>query len=150
VTRHVPITVAVVALLAIPAAAAAATLTPGTNSATARKATLATFAGTWSGHTRVLRITRKGAAKEAIGDGCCDEIIDLRLQLSHPLGTTRQATALARITAIQWHDRTGWSGAVPHVGEVRRLRLKNGVITETLTGTNYCNLAAGAKGTCGA
>lgn len=116
----------------------------------AQKATRATFSGTWYGHTRSLRITRAGVANEDISAGCCDRIIHLRMRLSQARGTSTDATVAARVTAIRWYDRAGWSGRAPYVGEVRRIRLRNGVIHEKITGTVYCDLAADATGACGA
>jgi hypothetical protein len=125
----------------------AATATPH-----AHKATLKTFAGTWVGHTRGLAITRKGRAKEAIGDGCCDPVITLRFRLSHVRGTTHRASARARVTAVHVHDRRDFpkGSPPPHKGEVRRIRLKHGVITERLTKTTYCDMKAAKTGVCGA
>lgn len=121
-------------------------------SATSSKATLSTFVGTWYGHTRGLKIKSTGYAKESIGDGCCNPIIDLKLRLSKPHGTKQKASIRARVTSVQVHDPSVFTPAnpAPHVGQVRRLRLKHGVITEPLTGTVYCNMASDLKGKCGA
>jgi hypothetical protein len=118
----------------------------------ARNATLRTFAGTWYAHTSGLKITRQGIARESIGDGCCDPIIDLSLRLSQPRGTSSDATVLARVTAVQVHNSQAFTAKhpAPRVGEARRLRLKNGVITEPLTNSVYCNMTADLRGTCGA
>jgi hypothetical protein len=114
--------------------------------------TMRTFAGTWSGHTRGLTITRTGIAKESIGDGCCDPIVDIWFHLSPPRGTTAHASVSATITRIVLHDPsfTGTIHRRPRVGDIAIFRLDGGVLTETLTGTNYCNLKAGATGICGA
>jgi hypothetical protein len=105
------------------------------------KATLATFAGTWQGHGRVLRITRAGLAKESVDFGCCDVVLAIKFRLSRPRGTPRAATAMATVTAVRVGDRSAFTKAnpAPHVGESRTIRLRDGVITETLTGTNYCS-----------
>jgi hypothetical protein len=118
----------------------------------AHKATLKTFAGSWFGHTRGLKITRKGHAKEAIGDGCCDPVITLRFRLSHVRGTSHKASAKATVTAVHVHDRRDFpkGSPPPHKGEVRRIHLKHGVITERLTKTNYCDTKADKTGVCGA
>jgi len=42
-------------------------------------------------------------------------------------------------------SRRNRSFGTPH-GQVETLRLKDGVIDEPFTGTNYCNAAAGASG----
>jgi hypothetical protein len=103
-------------------------------------ATLAMFAGTWQGHTRGLVITRAGAARESIYSGCCTFGLAVRFQLSDPKGTARAASAIATVTAVRIGDKSAFTRAnpAPRVGEKRTIRLKDGVITETLTGTNYC------------
>jgi hypothetical protein len=119
---------------------------------TTRKVTLATFAGSWLGHSRHLTITRNGHAKESIGSGCCDPIIDLQLGLTHPQGTSSSASVAARVIAVRVHDHTAFtkSNPAPRVGSSARLHLKRGVLTEPLTRTTYCTLEAQLKSTCGA
>jgi hypothetical protein len=117
-----------------------------------KKATLATFAGDWAGHTRGLTITRGGHARESIGSGCCDPVVDLALTLSHPRGNSHIASVAVRVTSVQVHDASAYSSSypAPQVGQTGRLELRHGVITEPVTGTNYCNVRTQAKGTCGA
>ena len=114
--------------------------------------TLGTFAGTWIGHTRGLVISRRGRAKESIYSGCCDPVLNLTFRLSRLHGTAADATASATVSGVWVRDKTAFTNKypAPHVGETRTLRLRNGVITETLTGTNYCNNKADEHGTCGA
>jgi hypothetical protein len=118
----------------------------------AHKATLKTFAGSWFGHTRDLKITRKGHAKESISDGCCDPVITLRFRVSDVRGTVHKASARVKVTVVHVHDRSAYPKGThpPHKGEVRRIRLKKGVITERLTKTNYCDTKADKTGVCGA
>jgi hypothetical protein len=118
----------------------------------ARHATVRTFAGTWYGHTRSLVITRRGFARESIGDGCCNPVIDLKFRLSRARGTTGDATARARVTAVRVRDHRYFSKKhpPPHIGETRQIRLRNGVIHERISGTTYCDAAAGPRGVCGA
>jgi hypothetical protein len=131
----------------LPAAAIAAHALAGCGG---DKATLATFSGTWQGHAHTLTITRTGNAKESIYWGCCHFVIDLRFHLSQPRGTPHDATATATVTAVRIGDRSAFTAAhPPRVGESRPIRLRDGVITETLTGTNYCSPAA-KHWTCGA
>jgi hypothetical protein len=120
--------------------------------AVVRKATLATFAGLWIGHTRALTIKPDGRGRESIGDGCCDPIIDLDFRLSRPSGTTQNATATATVTAVKVHDRSVYTKTqpAPRIGETRTVRLKGGVITDELTGADYCDARAENDGTCGA
>jgi hypothetical protein len=111
----------------------------------ADRATLATFAGTWVGHTRRLTITRTGRAREYADDGCCHRVIDFTFQLSRPRGTSRVARATATVTAVRVRD-----GSYLHVGKTWTLRLRDDVISEALIGTDYCGRHAKIPGLCGA
>jgi hypothetical protein len=145
--------VAAAILVAVPVVGSqAASRQGGPATSAAQKATRATFAGTWYGHTRGLTISRKGRAKESIDDGCCTHVIDLRFRLSHIRGTSSHASARARVTAVHVRDHRYFSKSnpPPHIGERRRLRLAHGVIKEPFTKTNYCTLKADLKGYCGA
>ena len=115
-------------------------------------ASLGTFAGTWIGHTRRLVVDRRGYAKESIYSGCCDPVLNVTFRLTRPHGTASDATATATVTGVWVRDKTAFTKKypAPHLGETRTLRLHGGVITETLTGTNYCNNTAEAQGKCGA
>jgi len=105
------------------------------------KATLATFAGVWQAHARTLKITSTGNADEWISLGLGHFVIALRFHLSRPRGTPHDATATATVTAIRIGERSAFTAAhpPPSVGESRRIRLRDGVITETLTGAKYCS-----------
>jgi hypothetical protein len=108
------------------------------------KATLATFTGTWQGHARTLHITRTGNAKESFSLGLGHFVIALRFHLSRPRGTPHDATATATVTAVRLGDRSAFTAAhpPPRPGESRTIRLRDGVITETLTGAHYCSTTA--------
>lgn len=113
------------------------------------KAGLATFAGQWQGHGRGLTITKKGQASEVINTGCCYLAVAVEFQLSRPRGTLSAASATATVTAVRIGDKSWYSKAhpPPHVGESRRITLRDGVITETLTATPYCGKRATAWNT---
>src|SRR4051812_22320631 len=83
-------------LALLPAAAAACLALAGCGRG---GATLATFAGTWEGHTRGLKITRAGEGTESIYAGCCHFGIAIHFQLSRPQGTSHAATATATSAA---------------------------------------------------
>jgi len=104
------------------------------------RATLATFGRLWVGHTRRLTITQSGRGHEFIDDGCCYPVIDMRFQLIDPVGTTSNARVTFRVTAVKLHNRkVYWTNvATPRIGQLGQLRLRNGVINETVTGANYC------------
>jgi hypothetical protein len=115
------------------------------------KATLATFAGTWQGHSRGLNITKAGVAKESLYFGS-EFVLAMEFRLSRPHGTPRAATAAATVTAVRIGDSSVFTRAnpAPHVGQTRTIRLRDGVITETLTGANYCGPSVDwIKGRCG-
>jgi hypothetical protein len=117
------------------------------------EATLATFAAPYYGHDRGLGITKDGRAHEVVNSGCCFLVIELRFRLSQPRGTSRNATARATVTWVRLGKRQSmWPKAlpVPRIGNTRTLRLRNGVLTESLTGTTYCDPSRGGDGKCGA
>jgi hypothetical protein len=112
------------------------------------RTTYAMFAGYYYGHDRGLKITRDGRGRESINSGCCHQVIELRFRLSQPRGTQRRATVIATVTRVRLRERSMWPKGipVPQVGDKRTLRLRNGVITESLTGTNYCDPSRGGDG----
>jgi hypothetical protein len=115
------------------------------------RATLRAFTGRWFGHTRSLLITRAGRGREHIGDGCCDPVINLTFNLSRPTGTSSNASARLRVTSVHVLDPSAYPhGGEPRVGELRRLRLKQGVIREPASGAIYCDMQADPRGRCGA
>lgn len=111
---------------------------------------LALFAGSWSGHTRSLTISAAGVAVEHVGDGCCDPQFDLTVQLTNPSGTTANATADARVTAVHIYPGFPASQPRPYVGQRGTFTLRNGILTDNLVGVFYCDAVQGAKGSCGA
>jgi hypothetical protein len=140
-------------LFAAAALVGAVTITSPVEAASRGKpATVATFVGTWTGHTRGLVISRHGRGEEGASSGCCDPVIRLAFQLSQPRRTADDARAVATAVSVEVLDRRFFTKAYPppHVGEVREVRLKSGVITEGLTGGTYCDRVAESKGTCGA
>jgi hypothetical protein len=123
---------------------------PGGTHASARsapKASLATFAGEWGGHTRGLQIARDGRARESVDDGCCTRVYDLTFRILSVTGTVTRATATYRVTAYSRHS----GGPRLHPGRLGTLSLRNGIVTNRLTGVYYCSDPAwGATGACGA
>ena len=120
--------------------------------ATASAVSLSTFVGEWGGHTRGLTISHKGRGVETIGDGCCDEIIDLTFRVSRPRAGAHGALATITVTSVKVHDKSAFTKAhpAPHVGSVGTLRLAHHVLHESLTRTIYCDETSGMRGTCGA
>ena len=105
------------------------------------KGTPTPFAGVWQAHARTLEITRTGNANEWISLGLGRFVIALRFHLSRPRGTPHDATATATVTGVRLGETENFGAAhpPPRVGAARRIRLRQGVITETLTGAKYCN-----------
>ena len=111
-------------------------------------ATLATFAGRWGGHTRGLSITSTGRGQEGADAGCCRRIYQLTFQILSVKGTLTRATAVYRVTFFKRYE-----GGLRrlHVADLGKLLLKDGIVTNTLTGDFFCSDPAwGATGACGA
>jgi hypothetical protein len=104
--------------------------------ATPRPATVSTFAGDWWGHTRSLLISRTGQAEEVVDDGCCTRVVSLRFKLLRPSGTVKDAGVSFRVTAVGRWDAPR---PRPRVGQLGRLRLRDGIIVDLLTRADYCN-----------
>jgi hypothetical protein len=67
-------------------------------------------------------------------------VIRLAFCLSHPVGTARAATATVTVTDVKLYEvSVYWTKRHrPHVGQVGRIRLRNGAVTESITGTIFC------------
>jgi hypothetical protein len=143
VGRLIGIGALAVAVHALPAHAAPANAT---------RATLRTFAGTWVGHTRQLRITRTGRATERVDSGCCDHVITFRYRLSRVRGVPGNAKATATVTSVAIGDSSAFSQSfpAPRVGQKGTVRLRRGVITEPFIKTNFCDDRFTTSSPCGA
>ena len=92
--------------------------------------------GIWEGHTRELVIRQDGVGRESENVGCCTRDYQLTFRILSVRGTLTGATAAYRVTAFRqrFHD------VKPvHLGEVGRLRLENGKVTNTLTRDYFCS-----------
>lgn len=112
------------------------------------KATLATFTGRWGGHTRGLSITSTSRGSESADDGCCTRAYELTFQILSVTGSLTRATAVYRVVSWKRYE----SGVRRlHAGDVGKLLLKDGIVTNTLTSDFFCSDPAwGATGACGA
>lgn len=101
---------------------------------------LATFAGTWIGHTRSMKISRAGLAKESVGDGCCHQIFKAHYRLSRPRDSSGTAIASATVTWVKIDDPDVFTDDFPRprVGDKTTLRLRKGVLTERSRNATYC------------
>jgi hypothetical protein len=131
-------------------------VTGAASASTAPAAMLNTFAGTWYGHDRYLKITDHGIGSAWV---CCAFRalqapnwrggVVVRFRLSKVTGTPGNAVAEER--GIQVLNQRKSSVAMGlFVGEVRTLRLRNGVILDRLTRLSYCDNAQDRAGRCGA
>lgn len=111
-------------------------------------ATLATFAGIWGGHTRTLSITPTGRGQESAYAGCCTRVYQLTFQIVSVNGVLTRATAVYRVASFKRYENRVRN---LHVGDVGKLLLNEGIVTNALTSDFFCsNPAWGATGACGA
>lgn len=113
-----------------------------------RPASLATFAGAWGGHSRGLSIASSGRGREGANSGCCTRLYQTTFQILSVSGTLTRAIAAYRVT---WFRRYDSRERRLHVGDIGKLLLRNGIVTNALTGESFCSDPAwGATGACGA
>ena len=114
------------------------------------QASLSMFAGRWGGHHRGLAIQPSGRGQEGV------DIVRLHPPFAASLsfriisvtGTPARAEARFRITEAH-HWFRALSDAPVRVGAVGILRLRRGVITDSITGNDFCGPGA-APMACGA
>jgi hypothetical protein len=124
---------------------------PGVTPRPVPAATLATFAGDWGGHDRGFPISKSGVGRERVNDSCCHRVYDLSLRVTSVTGTLTRATAIYNVTAFKNYE--SGDGLKINVGDVGKLQLRNGIVTNTLTHAYFCGeVAWGASrtGGCGA
>lgn len=105
---------------------------------------LAVFAGSWLAHGGGLTITHDGVGRAVVYSGCCDFVEAVTFRLSRPRAAPGGATATETATVVRIGDKSAFGGPwhPAHVGESATLRLKDGVITDPLSGSNYCSTHA--------
>lgn len=113
-----------------------------------RPASLATFAGRWGGHDRGLSVTSSGRGHEFGNASCCERVYEMTFRILSVSGTLTRAAAVYRVTSFERYER---GVRRLHPGELGKLRLRNGIVTNTLTRDFFCSDPAwGATGACGA
>jgi hypothetical protein len=108
--------------------------------------------GSYTGHTRMLTVSRTGLVTERLDDGT-EPVIQLTYQLASPKvagGKNGSTTASSVLTKVTVFNRKAISGAPPKVGSTGTLTLRGGIITPPYLQTTYCDSTAAAKGQCGA
>jgi hypothetical protein len=73
----------------------------------------------------------------------------VRFRLSKVRDTQGEAIAWEHVTRV-WNKRKSWVAEKLHVGEIRKIRLRNGIIHDGLTQLPYCDNAQDRRGRCGA
>lgn len=111
-----------------------------------RRVTLETFTLGTYGHTRSISFRADGKGRETIDDGCCHLVADLDLRLTDPRKTSYGAAATVTLTRIRHLDRSAFTGRPPKIGDTGTATLKNGVLTDPVTGATYCGLGVGICG----
>jgi hypothetical protein len=119
---------------------------------TASAPSFAAFTGEWIGHTRTVTVSRRGRLVETVGDGCCDPIIDLVLQLSSPRRDRGHWVATSRVISATVHD--GWSAygrPVPKRGDRGSVTIgADHILVESISSNGFCDPEKTEPGTCGA
>jgi hypothetical protein len=111
------------------------------------RASLATFFGHWGGHTRGLQISAAGRGHEELYDGCCVPEYKMTFQILSVTGTLTQAAASYRVTRFKHYP----GGPNVRVGQIGKLLLRNGIVTNPLSDDYFCSDTAwGATAACGA
>jgi len=98
---------------------------------------LTTFIGHWQGLTRGIDVYRSGRGKEYIGSGT-PAIATLTFEILRVTGTPSVADAHIRVTSVRIAARTAFFGSLPHTGEFGTLRLRHGIMTDSITRVFYC------------
>ncbi len=96
-----------------------------------------TFVGHWHGHARGIDVYRSGSGKEYIGSGTLP-IATLTFDVLRVTGTPSVADAHIRVTSARIVARTAFFGSLPHTGAFGTLRLRHGIITDSITRVIYC------------
>ena len=105
-------------------------------------ASFATFAGSWGVHGGSLSITSSGRGREN-----AVRAYRMTFQILSVTGTLTQATAVYRVRSFKRYAR---GVRRLRLGDVGKLRLRNGIVTSTLTRDYFCSDPAwGATGACG-
>jgi hypothetical protein len=110
---------------------------------------LATFVGHWSGHTRGIDISRSGSGREYLGSGAAP-VAKLTFKVLAVTGSATAAVAQIRVASVHIFDPSALGRRTsPRVGELGRLRLRHGVVTDSITRATFCAPKPAKMGICG-
>ena len=109
------------------------------------------FTGRWLGHTRWLRVAGDGTGRERIDANCCQLVLDISFRITRVSHNHHRRWAAFTITEVRLGDSKFFSptSPAPQGGQTGTLRLRHGVVTDSLTHGTYCNREAGNAGVCG-
>jgi hypothetical protein len=128
------------------------TTTPRPTTTTTSSASFAPFVGEWVGHTRDVTVSTSGRLEEHVGDGCCDPVIDLVLQLSNPHRSGGSWVATSRVVSAKVHN--GWKAygqPAPKPGDHGTVTIgSDHILVESISSNGFCDPDRTAPGTCGA
>jgi hypothetical protein len=150
-TRTVTVTVTSSPVAPEPTSPSTTTKT-STPAPTASAVSFKPFVGEWDGHTRFVAVSASGRMEEHVGDGCCDPVIDLVLQLSDPHRAGGGWAATSRVISAKVH--AGWKGTglpAPKPGDRGTVTVgADHILVESISGNGFCDPEKTAPGTCGA
>jgi hypothetical protein len=84
-----------------------------------------------------MDVFRSGRGKEYIGTGA-SPIVTLTFDVLRVAGNRIIANARIRVTSVRIVKRSAFFGSLPHEGEFGTLRLRRGIITDSITRVLYC------------
>jgi hypothetical protein len=100
----------------------------------------------------MVTVSTTGLLVEHVGDGCCDPVIDLVLQLSDPHRKGGTWVASSRVVSATPHK--GWKGTgrpAPKPGDTGTVTVgADHVLVDSITDNGFCDQDKTAPGTCGA
>jgi hypothetical protein len=106
---------------------------------TSSRASFSTFAGYWWGHGRGLNIPRSGSGLESARTYLNKPPYDVTLHFDVVSVSGSEAAADARIRVTAVRDLHHTLSHVPiRIGQLGTLRLRHGIITDSLTHITYC------------
>jgi hypothetical protein len=97
---------------------------------------LDSWTGYWWGHDRGLKISGHGDGREVLNDGCCFRAVAMTFRIVQTPSSPASGAAAFRVESVKkWRLP---NHKQPHIGQQGRLRLRHGVITDSITGATFC------------
>jgi hypothetical protein len=86
---------------------------------------------------RGIDVYRSGLGKEYAGRGR-HQLVTLTFKVLRVTGTPSVADARIRVTSARVFKKGAYFGFLPHAGEIGTLRLRHGIVTDSVTRVMYC------------